>query len=152
MRIVLIAVGRCRDPSINVLVADYARRCPWPIDTVEVVAKPNIPPARLREEEGRLLLAALPPDAAAVALDERGREMDSIAFANLLGGWRDGGRRAVALLIGGADGLSDQVRSRADIVLALGRMTWPHMLVRAMLAEQVYRAGTILAGHPYHRA
>lgn len=87
-----------------------------------------------------------------VLLDERGKAMSSEAFAALLGKWRDEGVRETRFLIGAADGHSDAERASADLLLAFGPATWPHMLARAMLMEQLYRATTILAGHPYHRA
>jgi 23S rRNA (pseudouridine1915-N3)-methyltransferase len=86
-----------------------------------------------------------------VALDERGAALSSAAFAERLGTWRDGGIPDLAFLIGGADGLADTVRQRAGLVLSLGLMTWPHLLARGLLLEQIYRAQQILAGHPYHR-
>ena len=85
-------------------------------------------------------------------MDERGRDLKSRELADRIGRWRDDGVQDLAFAIGGADGLSQAVRDRADLLLAFGRATWPHMLVRAMLAEQIYRAQTILSGHPYHRA
>lgn len=87
-----------------------------------------------------------------VVLDETGKDMTSEALAELLGKWRDGGTRDVRFLIGAADGHDAATRAGADLLLGFGRATWPHMMVRAMLAEQLYRASTILAGHPYHRA
>src|SRR5690606_2296263 len=101
--------------------------------------------------EGALIARAVPAAAALVVLDERGEQLTSPDFAARLAGWRDAGRD-VALAIGGADGLDPALRARADLAISLGRMVWPHMLVRVMLAEQLYRAATILAGSPYHRA
>lgn len=88
---------------------------------------------------------------AVIALDERGKQLDSRGFAAALGGFADDGRRDVAILIGGADGLDDESRALADLTVSFGRLTWPHLLARVMLAEQLYRAHTILTGHPYHR-
>ena len=102
--------------------------------------------------EGELLLAAAAKGAALVALDERGRAETSEEFASRLGNWRDTGVADVAFLIGGANGLAPALRKNAVHLMAFGAMTWPHMLVRAMLAEQLYRAVTILSGHPYHRS
>jgi 23S rRNA (pseudouridine1915-N3)-methyltransferase len=107
--------------------------------------------AQRKDREGTLLLAQVPEGATLVALDGRGRALSSEKFAEWLGQNRDQGCRNLAFVIGGADGLSDQVTARAQWQLSLGAMTWPHMLVRMMLAEQIYRAVTILANHPYHR-
>lgn len=103
-------------------------------------------------QEAATLLELVPDGARLLALDERGETMTSDAFAGWLGRERDGGQREIVLAIGGADGHGAAVRSRADRLLAFGAMTWPHQLVRILLAEQVYRATTILSGHPYHRA
>ena len=110
-------------------------------------------PAETKAREAELLLGALPErESRIVALDERGKMLSSIEFAGLIGDWRDRGTSEIAFLIGGADGLEPAVTARADLVLSLGRMTWPHLLVRGLLAEQLYRAQQILANHPYHRA
>ncbi len=101
--------------------------------------------------EALLLAKAIPAGAAVIALDERGRIMTSPDFADLLAGLRDTGRQDAALVIGGADGLAPDLRDNADAVLSFGPMVWPHMLVRVMIAEQLYRATSILAGSPYHR-
>ena len=94
----------------------------------------------------------MPPHARRVLLDEKGEVLGSLAFAERLGRWRDEGVREARFVLGAADGHSHQERQQADLLLAFGAMTWPHLLARAMLAEQLYRASTILAGHPYHRA
>ena len=111
-----------------------------------------MPPDELKRLEADLLLAAVPNAAMIVALDERGTTLSSERFAERMGLWRDQGVGDVAFLIGGADGHGEAVGKRADLMLALGPMTWPHLMVRAMIAEQLYRAQQILAGHPYHRA
>lgn len=118
---------------------------------VELEEKRKLPPAQLQAREAELILAALPPGARLVALDERGAAWSSRALAERLAGWRDQGAAALAFAIGGAEGLGRAVLERADAVLSLGAMTWPHLLVRGMLLEQLYRAQQILAGHPYHR-
>ena len=146
------AVGRSRDPPTDELFADYARRCPWPVRLVEVQPKGALPDDRRKAAEAALLLDAAPPGSILVALDERGRDLTSAELAARLAAWRDQGRRAATFLIGGPDGLAEALVRRADLALAFGRLTWPHRLVRPMLAEQLYRATTILAGHPYHRA
>jgi 23S rRNA (pseudouridine1915-N3)-methyltransferase len=104
------------------------------------------------EAEADLLLRAVPSGALLVTMDERGKVMSSPEFAAQLARWRDAGRQDVAFVIGGADGIAPGLRDRADFSISFGRMVWPHMLVRVMLAEQLYRAATILAGGPYHRA
>jgi 23S rRNA (pseudouridine1915-N3)-methyltransferase len=101
--------------------------------------------------EGELLARTLPAGAVLVVLDERGKTLSSPELAAELATWRDGGRQDAAFVIGGADGIDPALRARADLAISFGRMVWPHMLVRVMLAEQLYRAATILAGSPYHR-
>lgn len=152
MKIWLAAVGRSRPGPVRDLFEDYAGRLSWPFALREVEVRKRLPPEELKRQEAALLLDAVPADARIVALDERGRNLPSEDFAARLGAWRDTGVPSVAFLIGGADGHGAEVAGRADLVLALGAMTWPHMMVRAMLMEQVYRAQQILAGHPYHRA
>lgn len=151
MRLWLAAVGRLRSGPVRDLVDDYLGRSPWPIALREVEVKKRLSGDELRRAEAALLLQAIPDGATVVALDERGRELSSAAFAARLDAWREAGVADLAFLIGGADGHGEAVRRRAELSLALGRMTWPHLLVRAMLAEQLYRAQMILTGHPYHR-
>ncbi len=155
MRLLVAAVGRPKGGPEAELVADYLARAGRGGRAL------GLGPVRLHEVEARrgegmtaeaaLLLRAVPDGAAVCALDERGQMLGSPAFAAHLAAWRDAGRVEAAFLIGGADGLAPEVRARADLVLSLGPMVWPHLLVRAMLAEQLYRAVTILAGQPYHR-
>ncbi|QQP88559.1 23S rRNA (pseudouridine(1915)-N(3))-methyltransferase RlmH [Skermanella rosea] len=152
MKIWLAAVGRARAGAARDLYEEYARRMTWPLVLKEVESKKRVPPDELKRLEADLLLSAVPNAATIVALDERGAALSSERFAEKLGGWRDTGVGDVAFLIGGADGHGEAVAKRADLMLALGPMTWPHLMVRAMLAEQLYRAQQILAGHPYHRA
>lgn len=152
LKVTLVAVGRARGGPEVALVEDYVRRLRWPFTLVEVQArKATLQGEALKAEEAVAIRAKLPQGAALVALDERGRLLDSRSFAAALGGFAESGRREVALVIGGADGLDASLRDQADLVLALGRLTFPHMLVRALIAEQIYRAQTILDGHPYHR-
>ena len=103
------------------------------------------------EAEAELLSRAIPGGAFVVTMDERGKSLSSPEFSTELARWRDAGRQDVAFVIGGADGIAPSLRSRADFSISFGRMVWPHMLVRVMLAEQLYRAANILAGGPYHR-
>jgi 23S rRNA (pseudouridine1915-N3)-methyltransferase len=151
MRVHLIAVGRLKSGPHEALARHYAERLTFPLILRDVEEKRPLPPAELKAREGSLLLAALPKGATAVALDERGKNLPSDAFAACLARWRDTGIADLAFLIGGAEGLAETVRQQAELVLSLGPMTWPHLLVRGMLLEQLYRAQQILAGHPYHR-
>ena len=151
MEVHLIAVGRARRGPEQALFEHYSGRLRHPFKLVEVEEKRPLSGAELQEREASLLLSAVPDGALVIALDERGKHLDSPAFAKTLDDWRDRGARSAAILIGGADGLTDAVRARADLVLCLGKMTWPHMLVRGLITEQLYRAQQISAGHPYHR-
>lgn len=152
MRLLIAAVGKAKAGPEQELFRQYCRRLTPPPTLREVEEKRPLAGPQLKAREAELLLAAIPDGAKVVALDERGRDMGSVDFAARLRDWRDGGAQDVAFLIGGADGHGDAVRERADLLLSFGRMTWPHMLVRALLAEQLWRAHSILAGHPYHRA
>jgi 23S rRNA (pseudouridine1915-N3)-methyltransferase len=105
-----------------------------------------------RRDEAARLRTGFARDAAVIVLDERGRNLSSQDFAMRIAALRDGGRRAAAFVIGGPDGLDAALRAEAELVISFGQATWPHQLVRVMLAEQLYRAVTILSGHPYHRA
>jgi len=105
----------------------------------------------LKAREAELILAAVPPGAPLVALEEGGKNWSSREFAERLAGWRDRGVATLAFAIGGADGLGPAVIERANAIVSLGAMTWPHLMVRSLLLEQLYRAQQILAGHPYHR-
>lgn len=151
MRVEIIAVGRARAGPEHALYESYARRIRWDLRLREVEEKRRLPADQLKEREGELILSAIPRDSAVLALDEGGRSFSSVEFARLIADFRDEGRPCTVFVIGGAEGLSVPVRDRADLLIAFGRQTWPHMMVRAMLAEQIYRAQQILAGHPYHR-
>ena len=157
MRIVICAVGRARTGPSRALYEDYAGRIDGTrlfgrTELREVEERRTLPAPELKAREAELLSQAIPKGATVVALDGRGQTLSSEAFASRLGKWRDDGVADLALVIGGADGLDRSIVDKAALVLSLGAMTWPHLLVRAMLAEQIYRAATILQGHPYHRA
>lgn len=152
MRIIIAAMGRQRAGPEKTLFESYAKRVPWPIRLVEVTEPRGGTPGERKRREAERLLKAIPGGATLVALDEGGRALTSQAFARRIARWRDGGVQDLAFVIGGADGLDKQVIKRADTVLSFGPMTWPHLLVRVLLAEQLYRAHAILTGHPYHRA
>lgn len=152
MRLTIVSVGRWKAGAMRDLFDDYAGRTTPAIQLREIDLRRRAPPEELRRLEGEALLDALPKGAVAVVLDGRGTALSSEALATRMGEWRDGGRGEVAFLIGGADGHDPAALARADLRLSLGAMTWPHLLVRVMLAEQIWRAQSILAGHPYHRA
>ncbi|MBV6633629.1 MAG: 23S rRNA (pseudouridine(1915)-N(3))-methyltransferase RlmH [Alphaproteobacteria bacterium] len=152
MNITIAAIGKARAGPERALYEHYAERMRWPLTLKESdLKKPIEPVDKRRAAEAELLSASLPSGAVVIALDERGRELGSRDFASKLANWRDGGRADIALIIGGADGLDPVLKAKADLIWSFGKATWPHMLVRAMLAEQIYRAQTILDGHPYHR-
>lgn len=151
MKIVIAAVGRAKAGPERDLFDSYLRRITWEIELREMEEKRNLPDAKRIASEGELLLAQVPPGARIIALDEHGKTTTSRAFATALQAWRDDAVPAAAFLIGGADGHSPAVIRKANMVLSFGKLTWPHMLARAMLAEQLYRAQTIISGHPYHR-
>ena len=154
MRLTIVAIGRLARGPESELVRTYADRATaagralglGPLEVLELESrKPG------KDAEGEALLAALPAGAHVIACDERGKAWGSRAFADRLASLRDRGVRQLAFVVGGADGLTDEGRGAAAETLAFGPQTWPHALVRVMLAEQVYRATTILAGTPYHR-
>ncbi len=156
MRLRICAVGRLRAGAERDLVDDYLTRFNrtgralglGPLEISEIDDRKGGGMAG----EAALLQRAIPAGNTVCALDERGKTVTSPEFARMLGRWRDQGSNGVSFLIGGADGLEPGLRDGADARLSLGKMVWPHMLARVMLCEQLYRAATILAGSPYHRA
>ncbi|CCG08522.1 23S rRNA (pseudouridine(1915)-N(3))-methyltransferase RlmH [Pararhodospirillum photometricum] len=151
MKTLILAVGRARPGPEKTLFDHYASRLRGGLAVVEVEEKRPLPVPARKEREAELLLAQVPPGAVLVALDEHGKAWSSLALARALEKWQDDSRPALAFAIGGADGHGTALLARADVVVSLGALTWPHMLVRALIAEQVYRAQCILGGHPYHR-
>jgi 23S rRNA (pseudouridine1915-N3)-methyltransferase len=134
----IVARGKIgRSPEAE-LVERYLKRISWPTKVTE-----------LPDQGGKV--PALPGDSVTIALDERGRSLSSMELAKQLEAWRDAGKREARFLIGAADGHEEEQRSSADVLLSFGAATWPHLLARAMLAEQLFRATSILANHPYHR-
>ena len=151
MQHLIIAVGRWKSDPEKALYEHYRARIQPARELREVEEKKRLQGSELKRREGELLLAAIPDGAQVIALDGSGKTLASRDIAKAIGRWRDDGIRQTALLIGGADGHDAAVLKRADLKLSLGPQTWPHLMVRAMLAEQLYRAQSILAGHPYHR-
>jgi len=139
MKLHVVARGKIGRSAEAELVDRYARRIAWPFQITELPETGGtVPPA--------------PSPVRQVLLDERGRQLTSEEFAALLSRWRDDGVREARFLIGAADGHGDAARDKADLLIAFGAMTWPHMLARTMLVEQLWRATSIIAGHPYHRS
>ena len=134
----IVARGKIgRSPEAE-LVDRYLKRIAWPVKLTELPDRcGNVP--------------ALPSNSVSILLDERGKALSSMELARLLEGWRDGGKREARFTIGAADGHEEEERGSADMLLSFGNATWPHLLARAMLAEQLFRATSILANHPYHR-
>jgi len=146
MRITVLAIGHKMPSWIEEGFREYTKRMP-PEARVELI---ELKPGKDKDDEGRKLLDALPTGAALLALDERGKAVTTQGLSVMLSGWmRDGS--SPAFVIGGADGLSDEVKGRAAKLISLSALTLPHHLVRVVLAEQLYRAWSILARHPYHR-
>ncbi len=159
MRIVVAAVGRLKQGPERELSERYRKRAAdagrrLGFRGVEIV---EIRESKARESDKRMieesiaLATVVPEGAVTIVLDERGENLDSLEFTREIMRWRDAGRPEAVFVIGGADGLAANLRERADLLLAFGAATWPHQLVRIMLLEQLYRAATLLAGHPYHR-
>jgi len=159
MRIVVAAVGRLKQGPERELASWYRKRAEAAgrplglreFEVVEIRESRAQDAERRRVEESIALANVTPDDAIVVVLDQRGESLDSPALAALMREWRAQNRAAVCFIIGGADGLAPSLIERAKVRLAFGAATWPHQLVRIMLLEQLYRVGTILAGHPYHR-
>ena len=155
MRVQICAVGRLKSGPELDLIRDYSKRFDrtgralglGPLSIVEVEDRKGGGMAG----EGNLLLASVPKGAKVIAMDERGKTMTSPEFSDAIARFRDNGTSNLSIIIGGADGISNDVKERADLTLSLGKMVWPHMLARTMLLEQLYRAASILAGAPYHR-
>ena len=159
MKLRLIAVGRLKEKCARALADEYLRRARPLLRRIGLtdIEVRELPEARAatadqrRKLEAAAIMKAIGADARLIVLDERGQERTSREFTQCLQKLSASGARTLAVVIGGPDGVSEELRARADLLLAFGRMTWPHRLARVMLAEQLYRAGTIAAGLPYHR-
>jgi len=160
MRVVVIAVGRLKQGPERELAERYRARFEdigrklgfRGVEIHELSEGRHSDPASRMAEEAAAIEAAIPDKSIVVALDERGENLESTVFADKLTLWRDDSTPCTAFVIGGADGLSPEFRRKARLRLSFGKATWPHQIVRILLLEQLYRAGTILSGHPYHRA
>ena len=154
MNLFIVCTGKVKDLRLAEAIAEYGRRLPPGVKLKWVEVKEEklgkISAAEAKRNEGKRILASLPEKSEVIALDEKGDMLDSAGFARFLAGLRNRGRDA-AMIIGGPLGLSPEVKTRADRLLALSRLTFPHQLVRLLLAEQIYRAFSILSGQPYHK-
>lgn len=145
MKATIIAIGKCKKNSPEAaIINEYAKRSGWQLTIKE---KDNSNP----KDEADFLQASIPHGAKTIVLDERGENLKSTELAAKIAEWQLNGVSEICFLIGGADGHLQSTRDKADLILSFGRLTLPHMLMRAVLAEQIYRVQTIIAGHPYHR-
>ncbi len=145
MKVTIIAIGKCKKNSPEAaIINEYAKRSSWDIIIKE---KDN----SNQEDEAKFLQASIPHNAKVIVLDERGENLKSLELANKIKNWQLNGCSEICFLIGGADGHLQSTRDKADLILSFGKMTLPHMLMRAVLCEQIYRQQTIISGHPYHR-
>ncbi len=150
LKIEILAVSRLRKGPYAELIDLYKTRIRWDLKIHEIEARTS-DPATAQQEESEKILKLINKHAIVIALDERGNGLKSLDFAKTLEKFKNNGENHFQFIIGGADGLTDEVRNTASILLSFGQQTWPHLLARVMLLEQIYRAQQILAGHPYHR-
>ena len=152
MKITIAAIGKGhRSTPTFSLFEEYRKRTPWKIELKEMEEKRNLPSSQLKESESKMLLDSVSCSSIMVALDENGKNISSKDFASMILSWQNEGHNHISFLIGGALGHGKEVLNRANTKLSFGNMTWPHMLVRSMLSEQIYRAYTIINNHPYHK-
>lgn len=151
MKISVVAVGTLKSGPELDLIKNYQKQLSWPLHLVEVSSNRSLSGEALKAFESEKLIAKIPKNSYVIAMDERGKSITSQGFAKLLSEQQINGTSSICFIIGGADGLSNDILKQCNFKLALGSMTWPHKLARAMLVEQIYRAEKILQGHPYHR-
>lgn len=150
MNIQLLVVGRLKKGAHFDLFQDYLNRMDWTVSLHEIDSK-HTDQKKIHTDETTQILAKLSNSAMIVAMDERGKTLSSRDMAAKIQDWQNDGQPNIQFIIGGADGLNDEIRARADLLLSFGKQTWPHMLARVMLLEQIYRCQQILKNHPYHR-
>jgi 23S rRNA (pseudouridine1915-N3)-methyltransferase len=150
MKIDVIAVGRLKKGPYYDLCQEYQKRTRWSVTLYEIESK-YTEAAHIQGDEARKIKEHIKDEAFVIVMDERGDGLRSLDFAKTIEKLQNNGENYIQFIIGGADGLTDEVRDRANLLLSFGQQTWPHMLARVMLFEQIYRAQQILAGHPYHR-
>lgn len=152
MNITVIAVGHLKQGLVKDLLEEYSKRLGYSVRFIEVESKKKLEGQALKEEEGRLIAKEIKEQTYIIALDENGDSLKSEDFAALMNQKKTEGISNFTFIIGGANGLCSLILKKAHLVLSFGKLTWPHMLVRVMLLEQIYRAQQISIGHPYHRA
>ena len=144
MKFHILAIGHLKQGPEKDLLEQYRKRITWPLTIIEL--NPRKP-----SDTSSLILENIPDSSAVIALDERGKNLNSLEFSGLIQNYLDSGVKNLSFLIGGADGFEETIRSKADHLISFGRLTWPHMVVRALLVEQLYRSQQIINRHPYHR-
>ena len=144
MKIEILAIGRLKKGALFDVASDYLRRINLPCSLIEMEGKNTV-------DEHKKLMEAIRPEAFLIAMDETGKSLSSRKFAQKIQTLQNDAQPLMQIIIGGADGLNDEIRSRANLLLSFGAQTWPHMLARVMLLEQIYRVQQILSNHPYHR-
>ncbi len=150
LKIDIISISRIKKGSYFELMENYKKRINWKLTIYELESK-HSDPKKSQKDEGEKILKHIDNQAVVIILDERGDGLKSLDFAKTLENFKHGGENHIQFIIGGADGLTQNVRDKADMFLSFGQQTWPHLLARVMLLEQIYRAQQIIAGHPYHR-
>ena len=153
MRITILSIGKFENSPHKAVFENYLKRLKWKVELRELELKnaQNMSVDKIKEGEGELILKALKPSSKLIVLDERGRQFGSIAFSKMISDFALAGDYDLTFVIGGSDGLSQEVLKKAGLKISLSTMTFPHLMVRAILIEQIYRAQSIVAGHPYHR-
>ncbi|MDP1975008.1 MAG: 23S rRNA (pseudouridine(1915)-N(3))-methyltransferase RlmH [Alphaproteobacteria bacterium] len=152
LSISILAIGKIKGNDLEPLSILYTKRISWPLEFIELGTKKNLKGISLKEEEARLFEEYIHPKDYVIALDERGKNITSVQLSEKFAQFEMSSPGKIIFIIGGADGLAPQILERANFKISFGCQTWPHMLVRVMLLEQIYRAQQILIGHPYHRA
>lgn len=150
LKIDIICIARAKKGPYYELIQDYTKRLKWNLNIIELESK-HTDSKKCQQEEAEKILEHINNSAVVVALDERGDGLKSLDFAKTIENFTNNGESHIQFILGGADGLTDEVRDKAAFLLSFGQQTWPHMMARVMLLEQIYRAQQILSGHPYHR-
>lgn len=153
MKISIISIGKFENSPHKQVYETYIKRLKWKVELKELDLKnsQNLSVPKIKEGEGALILKALKPSSKLIVLDEEGKQFSSVAFAKMISDFAVAGDSDLSFVIGGSDGLSEEVLQKSNLKISFGKMTFPHLMVRAILAEQLYRAQSIIAGHPYHR-